>query len=128
MCAEPSNTTASDAITANLLSQRSLGFFMVLAGNEIAEIFSQRRKARKVRKLILTFASLMPLQETLLSNITLFAKIFLRAGMERDVQLSRFATAAKFADGHRALVEMIDRDMFVAKVDGSGHVVGDLVG
>ena len=34
--------------------------------------------------------------------------------------------AFEFANGHGPFVEVIDGDMFVAQVDGSGHVVIEL--
>ncbi|MBM2806238.1 MAG: hypothetical protein HW419_4131 [Deltaproteobacteria bacterium] len=48
--------------------------------------------------------------------------------MERNVQLPGLAAAAELAHGHRPFVEVVNGNLFVAKVDGSGHVVGDLIG
>src|SRR5262245_31049087 len=47
--------------------------------------------------------------------------------MERNVQLAPFAATAELIHGHRSLVKMIDGYLLMAKIDGSRHLVGEVV-
>ena len=66
-----------------------------------------------------------PWREIFLIKITFLAKVFLGSRMQRNGQLAGFAAAAEFCHCHRPLVEMIDGNLRVAKIDGFGHVVSD---
>src|ERR1044071_6985120 len=59
------------------------------------------------------------------SEIALLAEVFFCAGMKRDIQLTCFAAAAELDHRHRPLIEMVDGNFLMAKIDGFGHVVSD---
>ena len=66
-----------------------------------------------------------PWREIFLIKITFLAKVFLGSRMQRNGQLAGFAAAAELHHRHRSFIEMIDRNLRVAKIDGFGHLISD---